>query len=240
MGRSSQSRVRDLLSERSLLKSLPEADIDELVSNVRQYDLVAGATIYSQGTPGSHIYWVESGRLRLTVTSPGGGEALYSMVEVGGYCGHLSALDGGLRPVSAVADRRTHLIGLDGRYLMPVLERNPKACLNIARLLCTSIRIAGDSIENLALKNSEERIWSHLTHLSKQYGERDAKNKSMRIEHGLSQQSLADSVGLTRVMVNRQLRAWRDAGLTEDGRGFVVLLDPEALEAHVWRRSNSE
>jgi CRP/FNR family cyclic AMP-dependent transcriptional regulator len=240
MSESSRSGISNLLGNSTLLESLPPDDLAEVVSRVRQYDFVAGEMAFSKGAPGSYVYWVENGRLRQTLRSISGGEILHSMVEVGDHAGILSVLDGESRVVNAIADRRTHLIGLEGRYLLPMLERNPRVCLDISRILCETIRVAGNSIENLGLNNSEARIWSRSIHLSNRYGEIDAKEKSIRIVHGLSQQDLADSPGLTRVMVNRQLSIWRKAGLTEDGRGFVVILDPEALESHVWRPPISE
>jgi len=240
MGSSSQSDISDLLADSPLLARLPEPELAELVSRVRQYDFASGEIVFSKGAPGSYVYWVETGRLRLTLSNSGGRDVLHSMVEEGEFCGILSLIDGGLRVVNAIADCRSHLIGLEGRYLLPILERNPKACVAMSKVLCQTIRVAGDSIANLGLKNSEERIWSRLLHLSNRYGEVDEEKKSIRIVHGLSQQDLADSVGLTRVMVNRQLSVWRKAGLTEDGRGFVVILDPPALQAHVWDRSKPE
>jgi len=219
---------------------MPEDQLAQIARGARQYDFSAGETVFSKGAPGSYVYWVHSGRLRLTLTSPGGGKILHSMVEVGCYCGEISLLDGGLRLFNASADRRSHLIGLDSRTLLPALERNPQVVLSITRLLCEAIRVSGERIENLGLHNAETRIWSRLIHLSHQYGQTNGSNSSIRIAHGLSQQDLADSVGLTRVMVNRQLRFWREEKLTQDGRGFVVILDPLALEAFVWRRSGSK
>jgi hypothetical protein len=40
-------------------------------------------------------------------------------------------------------------------------------------------------------------------------------------------------------MVNRQLKTWREEGLTEDGRGFIVIRELDALERFVWRETNS-
>jgi len=239
MTKSSPSEISSLLRGSPFFDFLPAEDLDQVVSRIRQYDLASGEVVFAKGAPGSYVYWVESGRVRLTVTGSGGGEILRSMVEVGGYCGDLSVLDGGLRAVNAIADRRSHLFGLAGRYLIPLLERHPKVCLNIAKLLCGTVRLAGQTIESLGLHNSETRIWSRLIHLSHEYGENESDKKSIRIVHGLSQQDLADSVGLTRVMVNRQLRTWRSEGLTEDGRGYVVILDPEALESFVLRETRS-
>ena len=58
----------------------------------------------------------------------------------------------------------------------------------------------------------------------------------MRIEHQLSQQELGERVGLTRVSINRMLSAWRDRGLIEDGRGYIVVRDMARLEEAVEQR----
>lgn len=75
------------------------------------------------------------------------------------------------------------------------------------------------------------------------HGERRSTNRMgpgpILIHHGQSQQDLADSVGLTRVMVNRQLKAWRQRGLIEDGRGYVRVPSPEELRAYVLRENRS-
>lgn len=110
--------------------------------------------------------------------------------------------------------------------------------MKLARLLCVQVRIAGATLENLTFHGAETRIWTRLMFLSEQYGEVDPVSGALHIKHRLSQQSLADSVGLTRVMVNRQLSEWRQQGLIEDGRGFVLVLDPKKLESFVWRRSD--
>jgi CRP-like cAMP-binding protein len=131
------------------------------------------------------------------------------MIEAGDYCGEITAVDGGVRGVSAIADRSSETVSIHRKDLLPAFERNPKAALNLARLLCRQIRIAGATLENLAFHNAETRIWTRLNYLSKQYGEIQGTTRALRIDHGLSQQNLADSVGLTRVMVNRQLSIWR-------------------------------
>ena len=138
---------------------------------------------------------------------------------------------GQLTPV-IVTENGEHLRLVDGfkRY---------RAAMKLARLLCAHIKVAGATIRNLGLHTSESRIWSRLIHLSPKYAliEEDG---AMRINHGLSQQDLADSVGLTRIVVNRQLKQWRDDGFIEDGRGYVIISDPEAFEAFVWRDKSAD
>ena len=76
---------------------------------------------------------------------------------------------------------------------------------------------------------------NRLMILSRQHGRLDEGTGRLRIQHGLSQQGLADSANLSRVSVNRQLAEWQGRGLAASGRGFVEIPDPAALEAHVWR-----
>ncbi len=228
-----------LLAASPLLDLLPEEQVVELASHARHFHFDAGETVFAMDTPGSYTYWVRSGRFRITTTSRGGIELLHSMIEPGDYCGEITTIDGGLRGVNAIAECSSDAIALDRQYLIPAIERNPKAAMRLARLLCAHIKVAGETIRNLGLHTSELRIWSRLMHLSPKYAliEEDG---TMRISHGLSQQDLADSVGLTRIVVNRQLKQWRDEGLIEDGRGFVIVPDPDALEAFVWRDKASE
>ncbi len=226
------------LAASPLLSSLPAAEIEDLATRVRYHSFEIDDTVFTQGTAGSHIYWVVKGRVRLTSTSITGTDLLHSMIEPGDYFGEITAVDGQMRGVNALAEIETEALALDRRYLMPAFKRNPEACMVLARLLCRQVRIAGSTIENLAFHNAETRIWTRLMYLSQQYSTPDMKNGAIRIDHGLSQQNLADSVGLTRVMVNRQLGLWRDAELIEDGRGFVVVFDTEKLEKFVWRGSH--
>ena len=100
--------------------------------------------------------------------------------------------------------------------------------------LCWHIREAVTNLENVGLHDAKTRLWLRLMYLGHRYGSVDRETGRLRITHQFSQQSLADSIGLTRVMVNRQLGSWRDRDLIVYGRGFVEILDLSKLEEDVW------
>jgi CRP/FNR family transcriptional regulator len=223
-----------VLAESPLLDLLPNELHVELASRARPLHFAAGETVFAVDTPGTLVYWVLKGRFRLTTTAHNGSELIHGMIEVGDYCGEITAIDGGLRGVTAIAERSSDAIALDRQYLLPAIERTPGAAMKLARLLCVHIRTAGANMHNLALHNSELRLWSRLMQLCEQYAQID-KNGYLRIDHGLSQQSLADSIGLTRVMVNRQLREWQFQGFIEDGRGYIIIPNAEQFKAFIYR-----
>jgi CRP-like cAMP-binding protein len=232
-----QADVAKFLAASPLFDLLPEDELTALATQIQEQHFASGEFVFAKGAPVTGVYWVVKGRLKLTVGSPDGSELLHSMVEPGGYCGEISAVDGGVRGVNAIADCPTETLALSQRDFQSVIERNPLAAMKLARLLCAQIRIAGATLENLAFHSAETRVWTRLMYLAEEYGELELDSGGLRISHRLSQQSLADSVGLTRVMVNRQLSAWRERGLIEDGRGFVLVRDPKALESFVHRSS---
>ena len=223
-----------LFAESPLLDLLPKELHVELASRARRLHFKTGETVYAVDTPGTQVYWVLKGRFKLTSTDHNGAELLLRMIEVGDHCGVPAAVDGGLRGASLTAERSSEAISLDRKYLLPAIERTPGAAMKLALLLCAYMRTMGETIDNLGLHNSELRIWSRLMQLRDQYAQID-KNGYLRIDHGLSQQNLADSVGLTRVMVNRQLREWQFQGFIEDGRGYVIIPDAEQFKDYVYR-----
>ena len=216
-----------------LVDLLPESVHRELASHVRYAEFERGQTIFARGASGSDVYWVVTGRVKVMALSLNGNELLHSMVEPGEYFGEVSAVDGRPRGIDATAESRTGVLALSRDHLLPALERHPPAALRLAELLCVQIRLAGETLQDFVFYSSQARIWSHLLRLVDRYGSVERDNGSIRIEHRLSQEDLAHSVGLTRVMVNRQLAAWRDLGLIEYGRGFIVIHDKQTLDAHV-------
>jgi len=232
-----QTDVVKFLGASPLLDFLPAEELTAIAALAHEQHFETGEFVFAKAAPVTGVYWVVTGRLKLTVGGRDGSELLHSMIEPGAYCGEISVVDEGTRGVNAIADCRTHTLVLDHKSFRSAMERNPMAAMNLARLLCAQIRIAGATLESLAFHGAEIRVWSRLMYLAEEYGEVDPASGGLRINHRLSQQSLADSVGLTRVMVNRQLSAWRECELIEDGRGFVVMLDPKALEAYVHRNS---
>ncbi len=227
-------QISTLFRSSALMSELSDAEIDELIGCVRHLHFDADETVFAQGTRGTVIYFVVTGRVKITSLSPDGSEMLFSMVEAGDFFGEISVIDGGIRSVNAIAEQPTYAVALDRRNLMPVVEGNPKAAMSVARLVCRHLREAITNVETVGRRAAPARILGRLIYLSQNYGRVDPDNGAMRIDHGQSQQSMADSVGLTRVMVNRQFGIWRDDGLIEVGRGFTVIRDLKALEAVVW------
>ncbi len=232
---STKERNEEILRATRILDSLSRDEIANLAEQCRPVRVESGTHIFSKDEPGTHVYWVVEGRVKLAVTARTGHDLFFKMVEAGEWFGEVSAIEGGPRYADAIAQTASHLLSLERSYLTGVIEKNPRAMAELVRVLIGHIRHSAANIETVTLQGASARVWCRIVDLAQRRGTKLPTTGGIRIEHGLSQQELADSVALTRVMVNRQLSEWRSRGLIETSRGVLVILDPAALEAEVWR-----
>jgi CRP-like cAMP-binding protein len=100
-------------------------------------------------------------------------------------------------------------------------------------MLSQRIRQLANLAEDAVLFDAPTRLLHRLKSLAENYGVTSPDGAGVIIRHSLSQQEIADSIGLTRVSVNRHLRKWNLEGLIEYGRGFIRIPDIHRLESRI-------
>ncbi len=212
---------------------MPEREIETLASHARHTQFAPGQTVFRSGDFDTYVYVLVSGRLKLTTNNPAGDELLLVIIEPGDLVGEIAVIDNGPRCVTAISVRESCVLEIDRRYLLPIFENYPKTTLKLAKNLSAHCRASIFISENVGLNDAQTRLWRHLMLLAGRYAKPESNEESLRIKHGLSRQDLADSIGLTRVMVNRLLSVWRQLRLIDHGRGFINIPSPNSLEAFV-------
>lgn len=141
--------ILPILNKVSVLAGLSDEQLYSVFRLLERVSYKAGEVIFRQGEKPSHIYIVESGRIRLSVTN---GEAnLELAVFDEGQCfGEASVI--GIRPhsVTAAAAEDTELIVLSRKALMSIYETDPRLfsmlILNIAREACRRLHASSESL----------------------------------------------------------------------------------------------
>lgn len=221
--------IVDLLHGSPLLRSLAQSDLEEVATRARRATYTTGDLIFRQGDSGDSMMFVVTGRVKIVSVSTGGAEVILNVIERGEVFGEMSLLDGEPRSADAVAAARAEILTLYRRDFLPVLFRSREALERLMLVLCGRIRQTSAFVENAVFLDAETRFLRRIRALAAQYG-RPESDGGLRIQHGFSQQELGDSVGLTRVSINRHLAHWRERGLVRTGRGFIVIDDMQALE----------
>src|ERR1700741_3058190 len=115
-------------------------------------------TIFSQGDPADAIFYVQKGRVRLTVVSQAGKEATIAIVNTGNFFGEGSLAGQLLRMGSAAAMSDCEILRVDKKTMMDALHREPAFSeMFVAYLLARNIRYEEDLVDQL-FNSSEKRL----------------------------------------------------------------------------------
>jgi CRP-like cAMP-binding protein len=222
-------RIDSLLGATPLFEAVPPDELAPLAARARSVKLPARGLLFSRGDPGAHLYVLASGLIRIGVVSPEGREVTYDLIRPGELFGEIAVLDGGPRSADATAMEESELISIDRRDLMAFLEQRPAHCVRLLTIVCQRVRAADALIEDLFFLAATNRLAKHLLTLSETVGDKSSGDVIIRV----SQQEVADHIGISRERVNKLLTKWEQAGLVGLWRGRITLHDLDGLDGLV-------
>ena len=189
------------------------------LSSERRYR--KGQTIFQKGDAGSSMMAVLSGRVRIGAISLEGKEITLNMVDAGEVFGEIALLDGKPRSADATAIEDTLLLVIERRTFLPFLEADQSLALRLLSVLCERLRQTSEALGDFVMFDLEARLGRTLVKLADDYGR--PNGQGVRISIKLSQNDLSRLVASSRESVNKQMRAWEEAGLVAKEGGLIVL-----------------
>lgn len=182
-------------------------------------------------THGGSVDWlivIGKGRIKAvvpgTATTP---ELLLGVFLPGDVIGEIGIFENVPRVGSHIAVVESEVLLVPKDELLALLDRRPLVSRRLLEAVCTKLRLAVDLGLGLRSLDLPSRFYRRLLYLAKGDSLRD--ENGLRIQHGLSQQELADSIAASRETLNRLMGEWKDAGLITYGRGYLVIRDPDAM-----------
>lgn len=188
-----------------------------------------GRTVLRAGDSGTTMMIVVKGRVKLMMSAPNGRERILHIVGPGETFGEMSMLDGGQRSADAETLEPTTALVLGQETCDGLIDSDPAFARRLIADLCLRVRRTTSLLEDALFLSSDVRLAKRLRTMAKPNGQLLDGRPELVLE-GLSQQDLADAVGVSRESVNRQLRAWQDAGFVTLRHRAVVVHDIDGLE----------
>jgi len=221
-------RIEELLGATPLFADANADELALLAARCQTVRLPARSLLFSRGDPGDRLYLLVSGVVRIGAVSPDGREVTYALVRPGHVFGEVAVLDGGPRTADCSVTEDAELVALERRHLIAFLERRPVHYTRLLGILCQRVRSADALLEDLFFLAATNRLAKHLIMLGDTMGEKAAAHGDITIR--VSQQEVADHIGISRERVNKLLTKWEQAGLVGLWRGRITLKDVEALD----------
>jgi CRP/FNR family transcriptional regulator, cyclic AMP receptor protein len=197
--------------------AVPEAalgfDVETYLSSAGSPKVVSyrrGEVVFSQGDAAADIRYLQKGAIKLSVLSHIGKEAVVAMLTPGDFFGEGVLTGQALRIGTATAVMPSSVLSIEKDAMVRLLhEQSAFSDRFIAYMLTRNIRIEADLVDQLF--NSSEKRLARMLLLLARYGE---TNPSRTVPK-LSQEVLADMIGVTRSRVNFFMNKFRKLGFIE-------------------------
>src|ERR1700723_3651208 len=164
--------------------------------------------IFAQGDAADAVFYVQKGKVRLTVVSASGKEATIAIVGEGNFFGEGSLAGQLLRMGSAAAMTDCEILRVDKKTMLDALHREPAFSeMFVAYLLARNIRYEEDLVDQLF--NSSEKRLARVLLLLAHFGKEGVPET---VVPKISQETLADMVGTTRSRVSFFMNRFRKLG----------------------------
>jgi CRP-like cAMP-binding protein len=206
----------------SLLAALPDEEYRRLSAHLEEVTLERGHVLHEPDTPQQHVYFLESGVASLSVSSGEGKELMLSIVGAEGVVGERAIFKAGTFIIRCEMLTNGH-----GHRVPPaVFKAEFKRGERLHQLVLNAMEARITETAQTALCNQmhtlEQRLarWL-LTLADRLHGD----------ELQVTQEHVAQMVGVRRASVTDVMEVLREAGLIETGRGTVTILDRTRMEA---------
>ena len=183
-----------------------------------------GQTIFAQGDASDAVFFIEKGKVKVTVLSAQGKEAVIAFLEPGDFIGEASLRGQSLRTSTATAMVESVVARVPKATFLRTLGEEPTFSeMFTSYLLARTVRVEEDLVDQL-FNSSEKRLARLLLILSNVGREGTPEPILPKVDQG----TLAEMIGTTRSRVSQFMNKFRDLGLIEyngDIKVHTSLLD---------------
>jgi CRP/FNR family cyclic AMP-dependent transcriptional regulator len=168
---------------------------------------------FFQGDSADSVFYIQSGRIRLSVVAETGKEATIALLGKGEFCGEeCIASSQPVRATSASAITPSVLLKIDRKEMIRALhQEHALSDIFVAHLLARNARVQEDLVDQLF--NSSEKRLARILLLLAQFGKDQVAPEP--VVPKISQEVLAEMVGTTRARVNFFMNRFRKLGFIE-------------------------
>ena len=174
--------------------------------------------LFSQGDVADSVFYIQTGRVKLSVVSQRGKEAVIALMDAGSFFGEGCLAGKLVRLTSATVVDESTIVRIDKQVMIHVLEHEPTfSSMFLEYILARNLRIQEDLVDQLF--NSSEKRLARVLLLLAHFGK---EGKPEPVIAKVSQETLAEMIGTTRSRVNFFMNKFRKLGFLKYNGGLHV------------------
>ena len=229
---SNSQRVCQMPKPSNVLSELPEKLLAELFKHAVEHNLRDGEVLFRAGDVGDGCYRIQTGLVKVVVTSQQGEDCIISLLGADAIVGELSVIDGGPRSASVVAIADCSLLFFSRAKFQTCIDSHPELASYLVRTHARRLREADDALAATTFLSVKGRLARALLHLAEYVGEDQGRGR-IQLRLKISQGDLAAMAGVARENVSRTMSEWRKRGIVARSSNHYCINDRRALALHM-------
>ncbi len=221
-----------VLAQVSLFAELSEGELESLAAGLERRRYARGQTIFMRGDPGTSLYIIESGIVKIIVTSPEGKALIVNVLGAGEFFGELALLDGEPRSADAQAQEHCQLLLLPRDAFLKFLRAHIEAAIKLLAVVSRRLRQDVQLAQDAAFLDVPARLAQAILWLANSQAQPRGSGAAVMMH--VTQSELAERIGATRESVNKWLRLFQRQGMINLQRGVITVLQPEELRKRIY------
>ncbi len=227
-----QTSSLQMLVDVPLFSTLDEREQSELFARLRRRRYRKGEMVFLRGDPGRDLFLIESGSVKVSLTTADGKELTLALLGPGEFFGELALLDGEPRSSDAVVMEPSQCLLLERDDFLQFMEQHPRVAHRVMEVLSRRLRDNNQLVQDAAFYDIAARLARVILRLAESVGQPDGDG--VIISRRLTQNELAGMIGTTRESVNKWLMEYERQGLIERRNGLIRVLKPDALQRRIY------
>jgi uncharacterized membrane protein len=146
-----------------LFRPLPEKDAAELFSLFNVRTIPAKTSLFKRDDPGDAMFFIESGRIRISVQDTEGHDTMLDELCAGDFFGEMAVLDGSARSADATAVEDSRVAVLAREDFRAFVRKNPDIALGLLQAMTQRLRRTDNLLRHRVSRNVNEEAAARLT-----------------------------------------------------------------------------
>jgi CRP-like cAMP-binding protein len=225
----------DQLARIDLFQGLSPAELGEIDRCVRVRQFRTQQTVVEYLDDSHDVFFVMNGLLKVTFYAESGREIDFRDLQPGQSFGELSAIDGQPRSASVIAQTDATIAVMTAPDFLGAVRTHPAIAMATLRKLTMLVRSLSERVQEQA-----ERVEVRICHELLRMARGSMINHTVaRLAPAPKHLAIANRVNTHREAVTRLLAKLKDQGITQRGRGELLIKDVPALQAFARRLHGS-
>ena len=215
----------------NLFSNLSSTKMMELNKLISDRNISAEQPIYFASEPSKNIYFLKTGRVKITKYLNDGSEKIIAIINPGEIFGEMAYLGEGERTDYAITLEPSLICAINKNDLASFIEQNPELNLRLTKILGLKLKSFSERIEDLIFKDANQRIASFVY----RYAEKNGKKVGDQIfvKPFLKHQNIGELTACSRQTVNYFLTELRNKKIIDFDRSKLIINKLEDLKKYI-------